>query len=244
MARDPRNASRRTATSGIAFYKTGMLEEAMREFRRVTDLRPGDELREVLHRSHADAERTDGPMRRMRCMRPQLPSREGAVFHNLAYALERLGRYDDAREALEQAQNRGLTRRPSRADVDRDGRAATGRRGQRGPHAQRCARAVRTEETDGRMVSRRVTGRVTAGTSRTRCRDSCRRDRRASAARRCCRTISLSCTSGSGAPTMRWHVRSAGSSSTRIFRSCTRIVVTSRTRRDARWKRWSRISGP
>ena len=92
---------------GIAFYKTGMLEEAIREFRRVADLRPGDpaagfHMGLVLMRqgkwpdaANAFHEAASQPGARF------------AVFHNLAYALERLGQYDQARAALEEAVDRG-----------------------------------------------------------------------------------------------------------------------------------------
>ena len=42
---------------GIAFYKTGMFDEAMREFRRVAELRPAECRGSVLHRSRAHAPR-------------------------------------------------------------------------------------------------------------------------------------------------------------------------------------------
>lgn len=88
---------------GVAFFRTGMLDEAEREFRRVSDLRPSEAsapfhlalialrqgrwpaaveiLREVLEKG--------GP-------RP-------AALHNLAYALERLERLDEAEEAYADA---------------------------------------------------------------------------------------------------------------------------------------------
>ncbi len=88
---------------GVAFYKTGMLEEAVREFRRVLELRSHDAsarfyLGLVLMRqgkwpeallSFQDA--------------ASQPGAKVAVHHNLAYAFERLGRYDEARAALQQA---------------------------------------------------------------------------------------------------------------------------------------------
>ncbi|HKG95058.1 MAG TPA: DUF4388 domain-containing protein [Gemmatimonadaceae bacterium] len=92
---------------GIAFYKTGMLEEAMREFRRVAELRAGDLAARfyvglVLMRQGKwpDAEATFRECAAQSGAKP-------AVFHNLAYALERLGRHDEARAALEEAVKRG-----------------------------------------------------------------------------------------------------------------------------------------
>lgn len=81
---------------GIAFYKTGMLDEALREFRRVAELRPAEasapfyvgliELKQAHWAEAADALRAalerGGP-------RP-------AVLHNLAFALERMGKLDEA----------------------------------------------------------------------------------------------------------------------------------------------------
>jgi tetratricopeptide (TPR) repeat protein len=88
---------------GVAFYKAGMLDEAVREFRRVNELRPGDELATfyaglVLLRQ--------GRWQDAVTLFQQMVSRRtvsAAVYHNLAYALERLGRYDESADALAQA---------------------------------------------------------------------------------------------------------------------------------------------
>ena len=97
---------------GIAFYKTGMLEEAIREFRRVMDLRPGDDasrfytgLSLIRQGKWSDAANAFHEAAAPR-------NAKGAVYHNLAYALERLGRYDEAKAALEEAQKRGLQKDP------------------------------------------------------------------------------------------------------------------------------------
>jgi tetratricopeptide (TPR) repeat protein len=97
---------------GIAFYKTGMLEEAMREFRRVAELREGDSSARfyiglVLMRQGKwpDAANAFHEAAAQRDAKP-------AVFHNLAYALERLGRYDEARAALDEAVRRGADSDP------------------------------------------------------------------------------------------------------------------------------------
>ncbi|MCU0620183.1 MAG: tetratricopeptide repeat protein [Gemmatimonadales bacterium] len=91
---------------GIAFYKTGMLDEAQREFRRVAELRPQegsapffigliavrlgrwDEAVEALRQ----AVEKGGP-------RP-------AALHDLAFALEQLGRMDEAEAAYGEAAGR------------------------------------------------------------------------------------------------------------------------------------------
>ena len=91
---------------GIAFYKTGMLDEALREFRRVAELRPDDgraqfylglialkqarweEARDCFSRSAAQ-----GVAR-------------AASLHNLAFADEQLGRLDEAETAYAEAASR------------------------------------------------------------------------------------------------------------------------------------------
>ncbi len=97
---------------GVAFYKTGMLDEAMREFRRVVDLRESDAqsrfyiglalMRQGKWTDAADAFRL--------CVAQ--PGARAAAYHNLAYALERLGRYDDAQAALDEAMKRGGAKDP------------------------------------------------------------------------------------------------------------------------------------
>lgn len=97
---------------GIAFYKTGMLDEAMREFRRVLDHKPGDDtarfyvgLSLIRQGKWAEAANAfhEASAHRMA---------KGAVFHNFGYALERLGRYPEARSALDEAESRGLKNDP------------------------------------------------------------------------------------------------------------------------------------
>ena len=53
--------------------------------------------------------------------------RAAAAFHNLAYALERLGRYDEAQTALDEAVRARRRERPAHPDVARRARAARGR---------------------------------------------------------------------------------------------------------------------
>lgn len=92
---------------GIAFYRTGMFDEALREFRRVLDLRGGDQsalayLGLVLLRQEkwreAVAALTEAAAH---------PGANYRVFHNLAYAFEREGRLVEARAALDEALRRG-----------------------------------------------------------------------------------------------------------------------------------------
>jgi len=84
---------------GIAFYKSGMFDEAAREFRRVIDLRPGDDLAEFYLGLVAIRQgRFDDAVHSLRTAVQRAPD-HGAVHLNLAYALERLGRLDEARAA-------------------------------------------------------------------------------------------------------------------------------------------------
>ena len=92
---------------GVAFYKTGMLEEAVREFRRVIELRADDaQARFVLGLVLMRQGKWPDAANAFHEAASQ-PQAKAAVFHNLAYALERLGRYDEARAALEEAVHRG-----------------------------------------------------------------------------------------------------------------------------------------
>ena len=97
---------------GVAFYKTGMLEEALREFRRVRDLREEDQAARfyeglILMRQRAfeDAARTfaDAALQ---------PGARPAVHYNLGVALEQLGRFAEAQGALEEALRRGGSKEP------------------------------------------------------------------------------------------------------------------------------------
>jgi tetratricopeptide (TPR) repeat protein len=91
---------------GIAFYKAGMLEEALREFRRVIDLRPADSsaplflgliaIRQARWEEAAEALR--------RAADAGVP--KPAALHNLGYALEQLGRLDEAEAAYGDAAGR------------------------------------------------------------------------------------------------------------------------------------------
>ena len=97
---------------GVAFYRTGMLEEATREFRRVRDLRETDQaarfyegLIQLRQRAFDDAARTFAEAALQPGARP-------AVHYNLGLAHELLGRLPEARAALEEALRRGGTKEP------------------------------------------------------------------------------------------------------------------------------------
>jgi tetratricopeptide (TPR) repeat protein len=89
---------------GVAFYKTGMLDEAVREFRRVDELRDGDELADFYLGLLALRQgRLDDAIRALRASVAR-PGARGATHLNLAFALERAGRLEEARIALAQAE--------------------------------------------------------------------------------------------------------------------------------------------
>ena len=92
---------------GIAFYKTGMLDEALREFRRVLDLKPSDTTaRFYIGLVFARQRRWDDAIVAFSDAAAQ-PGASVAVFHNLAYVFEQQHRYADARTALDEAVRRG-----------------------------------------------------------------------------------------------------------------------------------------
>jgi tetratricopeptide (TPR) repeat protein len=88
---------------GIAFYKTGMYEESTREFRRVAELQP----------QNADARfhlgliglRKGDDRFALRYFKEvtELSGVRASVLHDMALGLERLGRLNDARLAVEEA---------------------------------------------------------------------------------------------------------------------------------------------
>ncbi|HKH83531.1 MAG TPA: DUF4388 domain-containing protein, partial [Gemmatimonadales bacterium] len=84
---------------GIAFYKAGMLEEALREFRRVTDLRPADSTAPfflgLIAVRQARWEEAAEALRHAADSGAPKP----AALHNLGFALEQLGRLDEAEAA-------------------------------------------------------------------------------------------------------------------------------------------------
>lgn len=88
---------------GVAFYRTGLLDEAQREFRRVLELRDADGAARfhlgLVHLRRGEWSDAVDTFRRA----AQEPDAPAAVYHNLAYAFERLGRLDEAQEALSRA---------------------------------------------------------------------------------------------------------------------------------------------
>lgn len=85
---------------GIAFYRTSMFDEALREFKRVVDLRGGDAHAEFhLGLIALRQGRLEDAVRTFRSCATR-PGGLTAALVNLAYALERAGRIDEARASL------------------------------------------------------------------------------------------------------------------------------------------------
>ena len=85
---------------GIAFYRTSMFDEALREFKRVADLRGGDVHAEFhLGLIALRQGRLEDAVRTFRSCATR-PGGLTAALVNLAYALERAGRIDEARASL------------------------------------------------------------------------------------------------------------------------------------------------
>ncbi len=92
---------------GVAFYKTGMLDEAMREFKRVAELRPSDvPARFYLGLVALRLGRWADAVAGFADVTSQVGARPSS-YHNMAFALEQLGRYDEATAALAEAVQRG-----------------------------------------------------------------------------------------------------------------------------------------
>jgi tetratricopeptide (TPR) repeat protein len=88
---------------GIAFYKTGMFDEALREFRRVAELRPQEGsapffLGLIALKQGSWNEAVNAFQQALEKGGPR-----PAALHNLAFALEQLGRHEDAEAAYTEA---------------------------------------------------------------------------------------------------------------------------------------------
>jgi tetratricopeptide (TPR) repeat protein len=91
---------------GIAFYKAAMLDEALREFRRVAELRPADAgaafFLGLIALRQARWEEAAASFRQA----IEKGGSRAAALHNLGLALERLGRLDEAETAYGDAAGR------------------------------------------------------------------------------------------------------------------------------------------
>lgn len=92
---------------GLAFLRAGMLDEAVRELRRVAEMRPDDlAARFQLGVAHLRLGKWSEALGHLEVASRHRMAR-AAVFRNMALALEKLGRDDEAREALAQALVKG-----------------------------------------------------------------------------------------------------------------------------------------
>ncbi len=97
---------------GVAFYRTGMYDEASREFRRVLELR-ADDLGARFHLGlvHVRREDWDAAIDMLRRAAEQLDAKP-AVLQALAYAYERSGQLELAESTLAEAARRGGSEDP------------------------------------------------------------------------------------------------------------------------------------
>ena len=91
---------------GIAFYKAAMLDEALREFRRVADLRPSDPSAPFYLGLIALRQGRWDEAASAFTQAAGSAGTKPAALHNLGYALERLGRLDEAEAAYGEAAGR------------------------------------------------------------------------------------------------------------------------------------------
>ncbi|HEU4989057.1 MAG TPA: DUF4388 domain-containing protein [Gemmatimonadaceae bacterium] len=97
---------------GVAFYKTGMFDEAVREFRRAMELKPNDAAaRFYIGLVQLRQERWNEALAAFEEIVAR-PGAAAAVYHNMAYALERLGRLAEAQRALHDAARRSGGKNP------------------------------------------------------------------------------------------------------------------------------------
>ncbi|MGH7677168.1 MAG: DUF4388 domain-containing protein [Gemmatimonadaceae bacterium] len=92
---------------GVAFCKSGMYEESLREFKRAVEINRDDfralfYIGLVLSREEKWAEAVEAYQAAV-----ARPDARAGTFHNLAIALERVGRYQEALVVVEDAQKRG-----------------------------------------------------------------------------------------------------------------------------------------
>ncbi|MEK7402040.1 MAG: DUF4388 domain-containing protein [Gemmatimonadota bacterium] len=92
---------------GLAFYRTGMLDDALREFQQVLDLNKDDGT--VRFRMGLVLMRQSKWQDAITVLQDAVakPGAKASTFHNLAIALERVGKYPEALSALQDATKRG-----------------------------------------------------------------------------------------------------------------------------------------
>ncbi len=91
---------------GVAFYRTGMLEEATREFRRVVELK-SDEASAHFYLGLVATKQDDWPEANRAFQRAvDMGGPQPTALHNLALSLEKLGRLDEAEATFGDATHR------------------------------------------------------------------------------------------------------------------------------------------
>src|SRR6476660_847049 len=91
---------------GVAFYKAGMLEEGLREFRRVQELRPSDKGAPLFLGLIAIRQARWQEASNLLRQAAEAGVPRPAALHNLGFALEQLGRLDEAEAAYGDAAGR------------------------------------------------------------------------------------------------------------------------------------------
>jgi tetratricopeptide (TPR) repeat protein len=108
----PEGKSEEHRNLGLAFYRTGLLDDAQREFMQLLELKKEDAgarfyIGLAQLRQGKWAEAIDSLQEAS-----HRPGARAATFHNLAIALERVGKYGEALTALQDATKRGGSKDP------------------------------------------------------------------------------------------------------------------------------------
>ena len=195
-------ASEEHRNLGIAFYKTGMLDEALREFRRVLELREQRSRRALLRRARARAAGTSGTTRSPRSPRRRAAGREASRCFTISRTrssswvatTRRASR--STKRCGAAARTIRASRRRSASSSLRDRRSARRRRGVRRARVRCSARSRRRRRGSTTRPHRRAARRL-----RRAPRDPRRRASPRIRTPRRCSTISRPCSSGRGITT-------------------------------------------
>jgi len=97
---------------GLALYRTGMLDDAQREFKNLLDLNKDDAIARFYIGLAQLRQGKWGESIEALQEAAHRPGARAATFHNLAIALERVGKYGEALSALQDANKRGGSKDP------------------------------------------------------------------------------------------------------------------------------------